>query len=230
MANENVFEKEYEDQRDRNNLEGVLEQFNVPPKAITFIRKNLRLLQVAIAVAILGVVAWALYDSYRQTKIENSESALAQALELEGEQQVAALEQVAMEFSGTDSALWAEVSVARELARLGRTEEAQATFTTLLSRVEKKSALKPLIEFSAAQTSEALGDYAAAAQMFESLKNVEGYQGIAYGGLGRLRELQGDMAGALQVYEEQLGALSGSANASETAHVEEKIARIKASL
>lgn len=229
MANENVFEKEYEDQRDKNNLEGLLEQFNIPPGAIAFIRNHQRLLQVLLVVVVVIIVSWALYDSHREKKVKNSGSALSIALGLEGEQQVAALEQVVLGFSGTDSALWAEINIAHGLARNGKTEAANVKFNALLSTIGKKSALKPLLEFSAAQTSETLGDFSGAAKNFELLKNTEGYQGVGYAGLGRLHELQGDKASALKVYEEQLGALSGSANPTETAIVEEKIARIKAS-
>jgi predicted negative regulator of RcsB-dependent stress response len=229
MANENVFEKEYVDQRDKNNLEGVLEQFNVPPAAITYIMKNKRTIQLVLALVVVLVVSWALYDSYRDKKVQNSGTALSSAMSSEGPDRVAALEQVAREYSGTSSALWAEIGLAHELEREGKFQEANSLFNTLLAKTGKDTALRPLLILGIAQSAEALGDYQQAIEQYTVLKTTEGYQSIGYSGHARIMELQGDTEAALAIYEEQLGGLNIATNPGEAGLVEQKIARIKAS-
>lgn len=229
MAKDSVFEKEYVDQRDKNNLEGVLEQFNVPPAAITYIRKNKRTIQVVLILIVVCVVTWALYDSYRDNRVRKSSAALSLAMESEGEARIAALEQVSQEFSGTDSALWAEINIAQELLQEGAYEEANSTFTGLQADVGTDSPLHPLLVLGGAQSAEALGDYQQATQQYTILKTTEGYQSLGFSGLARIEERQGNEEAALAIYEEQLSALNSSANPGEAGLVEQKIARIKAS-
>ena len=49
MANEDIFDKEYVDERDKNSLEGLLEQINLPPAVMKFVKENKRLVQAGIA-------------------------------------------------------------------------------------------------------------------------------------------------------------------------------------
>jgi predicted negative regulator of RcsB-dependent stress response len=228
MAKESVFDKEWVDERDKNNLEGLLEQLNVPPAVINFIRRNIRMVQIVTVLVIVSVVSWALYGSYRDNKIEAASSALSSALAMEQTQMLEALAAVEEEFSGTDAALWAEVKIAQELSKSGDVEDAKEKYLALLNKSASSSSLKALLIFGAAQTSETLSQYESAADQYGALKAIDGYQEIGFNGLARIYEIQGDTGNALTTYDELLSFLAGAGTPGRAALIEEKIARLMA--
>ncbi len=229
MAKENsVFDKEWVDERDKNNLEGLLEQLNVPAAGITFIRENKRLLQIIAVLLVVAVVSWSLYSSYRKNKIEEAGSALTVALNMEHGQMMEALSAIEQDYSGTDAALWAEIKTAQELVKAAKTEDANIKYKELRSSVSGSSSLKALLIFGIAQTDEALGQYPEAALQYGELKTIEGFQEIGLSGLARIYEIQGESDKALAVYQEHLSFLAGNGAPGTTALIEEKIARLKA--
>lgn len=228
MAKEDIFDKEWVDERDKNNLEGLLEQFNLPPRVITFVRDNKRLVQAGIGLLIIAVVSWSFYNSYQKNRVEEADSALSVALNLEAGQRLDALADVEKNFAGTDAALWAEIKSAQELATSGKVVEANNVFHELLSNVSGSSSLKSLLTFAAAQSDEALGNYPAALSAYESLKEIDGYQEIGLNGLGRVYEIQGELSKAVEVYQEHLAFLEKMGLVGQRALIEEKITRIKA--
>ena len=57
MASESAFNKRLTEETSMDQVEGLLEHLNLPPKAIDFIRKNQRMLQIALAVVVAVVVS-----------------------------------------------------------------------------------------------------------------------------------------------------------------------------
>ena len=98
MANEDIFDKEYVDERDKNSLEGLLEQLNLPPAVIKFVKEHKRLVQAGIAGLVILVVGWSLYSSYRDGKIEKSSEALFSAQESSDQQMLDKLAEVEKKF------------------------------------------------------------------------------------------------------------------------------------
>jgi len=227
MAREDIFDKEWVDERDKNNLEGLLEQMNLPPAVVTFVRDNKRAVQAAIVVVIIAVVAWSLYDTYRDNRIEKSSEALSAALETEGQPLFDKLADVESEYSGTDAALWAQLTAAQQLVAEGRIEDGNSAFKAVREELGKSSILQPLVTVGVAQTAEALGNYDESRSEYQKLIELEGYEGIGYMGLGRIRELEGDTAAALEVYERYLGELD-PVEIMQKQLIEDKIASIKA--
>ncbi len=227
MAKEDIFDKEWVDERDKNNLEGLLEQLNLPPAVVKFVRDNKRLVQVVLAALIVAVVAWSLYGAYRDNRIEKSSEALAAAQMLEGQQMLDKLAEVENEFSGTDSALWARINGAQELMKIAKMDEANQKFKAVRDDLGKSSILRPLVSVGIAQSAEATGNYQEAVEEYQKLIEVEGYQDIGYLGTARVHELQGDIDKALELYESYLASIDPAA-ALQRVMVEEKIARIKA--
>jgi len=228
MAKHEVFDKEWVDERDKNSLEGLLEQLNLPPAAIKFVRENKRLVQISIAALILIVVAGSLYGAYQDSRIKKSSAALAIALEQEGQQKLDQLAQVANDFSGTDAGLWARINRAQALMNESNMSEAQAAFYSIREDIGKSSLLRPLITVGIAQSAEALGNYDEAAREYQALIDFEGYASIGYLGAARVQEIQGNSEEALALYENYLATIDGGA-ALQKVMVEEKIARLKAS-
>ncbi len=229
MAKEDVFEKEWVDERDKNNLEGLLEQLNLPPAVITFVRENKRLVQIAVALLILTVVSWSLYGAYRDSRIEKSSEALSAALELEGPPLLDKLAEVEKEFGGTDAALWASINRAQELMKNSAMVEAGAEFKSIRDDLAASSSVQPLLAFGIAQSAEAEGNFEEAAAEYQKLIEVDGYQDIGYLGAARVYEAQGSRDKALELYENYLASID-SAAVLQKVMVEEKIARIKAAL
>jgi predicted negative regulator of RcsB-dependent stress response len=227
MAKEDIFEKEYVDERDKNSLEGLLEQLNLPPAAVKFVRDNKRMVQAGIAVLVIGAVAWALYGTYRDNQIKKSSEALFAAQELSGQQMLDTLAQVEKDFGGTDAGLWAGINSAQEFMKNGKMSEALQKFTEVRTNLKATSALWPLVTVGIAQSAEATGDFQRAGDEYGMLMELEGYKDIGFLGSARVLELQGDRDRALELYEQYLTEL-GPAAALQKVMVEEKIARLKA--
>jgi predicted negative regulator of RcsB-dependent stress response len=227
MAKEDIFEKEYVDEREKNSLEGLLEQLNLPPAAVNFVKENKRLVQAGIAVLVIAVVTWALYGSYRDNQIKKSSEALFAAQELSGQQMLDKLAEVEKDFGGTDAGLWAGINTAQELMKNGKMAEAQQKFNQVRGELTTSSALWPLVTMGIAQSAEAAGDFQRAVDEYGELMDLEGYRDIGFLGSARVRELQGNREQALELYENYLGELGQSA-ALQKVMVEEKIARLKA--
>ncbi len=231
MSERSAFEKIHVEESEKADLGGVLEQLNLPPSVVTFVRENKRLVQGCIAAAVIIIVSWALYDSYRDKKIENGASALSVAVDIDDNQnKITALQSVTEEYSGTSSALWANINLAHAKMKTDNSAEALALYDTILGEIDKSSSLFPLISVSLAQGNEIAGNFTQAAEGYEQLKQIDGYQGLGYLGLARISEIQGDKQKALKLYEEYLATLMNVTERNERGLIEEKIARLKALL
>jgi len=231
MAERSAFEKIHEDESEQNDLGGVLEQLNLPPAVVTFVRENKRLVQICIAALVLIVVAWALYDSYRDKKIEEASSALSMAADVDDNQaKIEALRAVSENYSGTTSALWAKVNTAHEMMKTDQKQDALNAYTEIHDELDSSSPLYPLVTIGVAQAHASLGNFDASAVEYENLKGIEGYDDVGYSGLARISEERGDFPKALSIYEEYLETLTNVSERNQKALVEEKIARLKAAL
>ena len=80
MADETPFNKLHVEPSVKGDLTGLLEQFNLPPNVIKFIRKNLKVIYVVLALMVIAILSWSAYDAYIQKRINMSSSALTNAL------------------------------------------------------------------------------------------------------------------------------------------------------
>ena len=80
MSSENAFNKRLAPETSMDQVEGLLEHFNLPPKVISFIRKNKRRIQGVVGLIIIMVVTWSLYGSYKEKLQEESATALSLAI------------------------------------------------------------------------------------------------------------------------------------------------------
>jgi predicted negative regulator of RcsB-dependent stress response len=233
MSERSAFEKIHVDERDKADLGGVLEQLNLPPSVVAFVRKYQKIIFILLGLISVVVIVWALYGSYAEKRIAESSSALAVAEKLAGEKKIAALTDVVEDFSGTDSALWAKIELARYATKQEELENALQHYTEVHEEIKKTNPLYPLVTFGIAQTHESLGNYESALQDYTTLKNISGYENIGYNGTARIYEVQGNKESAINEYEQYLGILSGDVTGSGTGEKEyimEKILRLKASL
>ena len=231
MAGESAFDKKLSAETNMDKVEGLLEHFNLPPKVIDFIRTNQRLIQLGIAVVVIAVVFWSLYGSYRERIRDEASSSLALALQSEEAARADALRAVADKYGSTSSALWARVEHAHLDMQKGFFDEASKQYQAILPDVKTSTPLYPLIIFSLAQSLEGAKRYQEAFSQYDLLKDNKGFEQMAYTGMGRIEEAQGNSEKAIAIYNNFLLSLGDDPAFSQTkAEINAKIARLKAQL
>ena len=228
MAEQNVFEKIHVDERDKADLSGVLEQLNLPPAVVEYVRRNQKAIYITLGIIAIVVVTWSLYGSYAENKISKSNSALAIALKTDGEGKISALQDVTKDYSGTDASLWAQVEIAQLYMSEQKIKEALALYSDVRTSVSTDNPLYPLVVFGIAQAEEALENLDAARQQYITLQSVKGYEGVGYTGSSRTYEVQENYSEAVKELEKYQGVLIGDTpNNPEKAYINDKIARLK---
>jgi len=207
---------------------GVLDQLNLHPSIVAFIRDNKRILQILGVVIVVLVVTISLYKSYRQNRLENAASSLSISLEAEGEEKVKALEHVASDFTGTPSALWADTEIGHIAMAKGEFEKAASQYLKVREQVKSSNPMYGLLSFGIAQAYEAGKKYDLSSAMYSELKAVDGYKDEGFLGMARVLEAQNEKEKALAVYEEYMGTFLGE-NVNERAKqmIQEKITRLR---
>lgn len=228
MSSESAFEKRYVDPKDQSNVEGLLEHFNLPPKAIAFLRKNKRQVQVAIAVVLITVVAFSLYRSYLEKRVEEAASSLAVAIKEPVDSRAGALQKVADTYDDTGSGTWADVELGHLAMSEERFEDAAAIYLKVREGIKDDNPLYGLVTAGQAQALEAAGKQDEAYAVFDLLKVVEGYQYTAYSGLARILEAKGEVEKAIAIYGQYLTILTADEGSErQKSIIEERIARLK---
>lgn len=229
MSKDSAFNKRLSEETTMDQVEGLLEHFNLPPKTIAFIRKNQRIIQVGVGVIILAVVTWSLYGSYMDKQREEAASALSLALEKDHDMRAAALTEVVRQYGRTSSATWAAVELAHLDMKNGAFKEAAEKYKAVNQDIEEDNPLKPLVIFGLAQAYEGDKNFSEASSQYDVLKEIKGFEPIGYVGLGRLEEVQGNIDKAIAVLNNfVLSAADDPAFAQSREEIEGKIARLKA--
>ena len=231
MSTESAFNKRLTEESTMDQVEGLLEHFNLPPKAITFIRKNQRIIQVLIGVVIIAVVAWSLYGSYVEKQREEAATALSLAIDKDPATKGAALSEVIANYGNTSSAIWAEVELAHLDMKSSAFSAAAAKYKTLVEKSDVTNPLYPLVLFGLAQAYEGDKKYTEASQQYDSLKEIKGFESIGYIGLGRLQEAQGNIDKAIAILNNFVLSAADDPNFTQSRkEIEAKVARLKALL
>jgi len=231
MASESAFNKRLTEETNMDKVEGLLEHLNLPPKVIDFIRKNMRIIQVTIAVICVVVVSLSLYNSYRKGLVEKAASALSSAMLISGEERGASLVQVVEEYGNTSSGQWAEIELAHLDMKNGEYAAAADKYTAILSKLSDEAPLKPLLLFAAGQAQESGKNYGPAIDQYNLLKEIKGYEHIGYVGLGRIEEMQGNFEKANTYYNNYLLNIGDDPSAAQArSEIESRIARLKAKM
>jgi predicted negative regulator of RcsB-dependent stress response len=229
MSTESAFNKRLREETTMDQVEGLLEHFNLPPKTIIFIRKNQRIIQVFLAVVIVAVVAWSLYGSYMEKQREEAATALSLAMEKDADAQAAALSEIVEKYSRTSSSTWAEVELAHLDMKNNNFSSAIGKYAALVQKTESDNPLKPLVIYGLAQAYEGDKKYSEAETQYDLLKDFKGFESIGYISLGRLEETQGHIDKAIAVLNNfVLSAGDDPAFAQSRSEIENKIARLKA--
>jgi len=229
MAQESAFDKKLTQETTLDKVEGILEHFNLPPKAIQYFRANHKIIVVCLAVLLIGVVSGSLYNSYRKRIVQEGAAALAAAVDLSGQERAQKLNEVISEYSSTTSALWAKVELAHLDMKDGKYKEAGEKYKAILAAVKTDNPVYPLVQYAYAQSLEADGQNDTASTEYEKLTSIKGYEHIGYTGMSRIQEVQGNIDKAVAILNNYLLSVGDDPSfAQAKAEIDNKIALLKA--
>jgi predicted negative regulator of RcsB-dependent stress response len=208
MSAQSLFSKKNIKDQLPSTQKGVMEELNLPPELIAFIRKNTRNLQIILICVVLLVLGWISYDYYSGIQEKKGASLLASSLQNEAtEQRTQALEKVIADYGRTSAARWAEIELAHLDYKEGRFEAAAAKYKEVLEKLPVENPLAPLTRLNLAQSYEEAGLSDQAISQYEQLKKAVGFTNQAYLGLGRMYVAKNEPEKARGAYQELLSSL-----------------------
>lgn len=204
MAEQSSFDRNHIETSAKVETSGLLEQLNLPPAVVSFVRANQRALWGVAAVITAVVVIVPLYGSYRNYRTNKAVSALDAAMQAEKEQRVAQLTEVTKQFASTPSSLWARV----ELAKLAEDKGDNGTALSELQMVNKsitaKNPMKPLVLYRLGALNELEKKYDAAIALYTELVAFAGFAPEAHYAMGRVYVAMGKKDEAIKEYQQYL--------------------------
>lgn len=204
MADQSAFDQQHIEVQAMSEVSGLLDQLNLPPAVISFMRKNQRMLWgIVIAVATV-VVAVALYSSYRTYQINKGLSALDSALQADEKNRVSLLTEVAEQYASTPSGPWARLELAKIAADKGDISNAITALEQVNGGISEKNPLKPLLLYRLAGFNEQKPDLDKAANFYTKLEAYPGFAADAHYAKGRIFERLGKNDEAINQYQQYL--------------------------
>jgi predicted negative regulator of RcsB-dependent stress response len=204
MNQQSAFDRKHIEEEAVAETEGLLDQFNLPPAVISFIRQNQRAIWVVVGCIAVIVIAASLYGTYRAYREDKAASALTLALKAEAGDKKQQLQQVVKEFGSTSSGFWGRIELAHLAAAEGNLTGAIEELTDIQSSVSDKDPLAPLLHYNLALLHEKNSELNSAIAALTALSGFKGFEKIAYEAMGRLYEKQGSREKALEMYRKYM--------------------------
>jgi predicted negative regulator of RcsB-dependent stress response len=180
----------------------ILEEMNLPPFVIDFLRKNSKNIKIFIALLVVGIIAWEGFGEYSKKQREKASSLLYSAVKTEDSLEKSdLLVKLEDDFSGSKSALWAKLELGHLAFKNDNFQDAIVKYNEVLSKLSSSDSLYPLVQFSIAQAYDSMNDNDQADSAYRTLLDYTGFAAEGYLGLGRLNEKKGDNSKALEMYK-----------------------------
>jgi predicted negative regulator of RcsB-dependent stress response len=199
MAEPSAFDRENSKLQPLGPPPGLLDQFNLPPAFVAFVRRNRRPLSMVAAVGLALALGISGYTTYRDHRAGKAAAALDAALAA-GAGGRGQLEQVASGFAATPSAVWARIELARLDEREGQRAAAIAKYEAVNSTLGSGSLVKPLVLIKLAGLLEQDKQWDRALALYNELAAIEGFAAEASRARGRVNEQAGRKAEAAAAY------------------------------
>ena len=187
---------------------GLLEQFNLPPKTIAFIRRNQGAIWSVIALGVVLSLAISGYSTYREYREAKAASALDAAM-IAKQDNRQLLEKVVQEYGANAAGLWAKIELARLDEKEGQRAKAISRLEEINAGLVVGTSLKPLILSKLAALYELEQQSDKALALYTELSGNEWFAAEAYRAMGRLQEQAGKKEEAAAMYGKYL-ELTGS--------------------
>lgn len=202
MSEKSPFKKENLETIDIEKKRGLLEELNVPPRVIKFLKENSRNLQIAAVCIVVLILGWTWFDYYQESQKESSTALLQTALkETDSGKRNQLLNDVITKYSRTDAALWSRLELAHDAYDDGKLDEAATKYESVLKSLSSSNPLSPLVLYSLAQTYESSNDFDKALGAYERLVKYTGFVAEGHLGSGRMYERKGEQQQARASYE-----------------------------
>jgi predicted negative regulator of RcsB-dependent stress response len=214
MSDQSAFDANHIKEVAVSETSGVLDQLNLPPGLIRFLRKNQRTIWIVVAVIATVVTVVALYDSYRTYQENKAVSAYDAALQATGQEKRDRLAALAEQYGSTHIAPWAMIELARMDSDEGNIDAALGQLDKVNKLTGHKNPLKPLVLYRIAGLDEEKKDLGQAVPLYQELAAFPGFEADAHYALGRIYAVQGKKAEALTEYQQYLSLVekAGTAN------------------
>jgi predicted negative regulator of RcsB-dependent stress response len=179
---------------------GLLEELNLPPKAIRFIRDNRRNLIIGLVCFVLAILGWSSLRYYLARQDDRAAAILAEAVGQKEEQRKELLGKVLAEYGRTGSAMWAKVEMGHLAVDAQQYDEAIRIYLEVRDDLAKSSPVFPLVQLNLAQAYENKNALPEALAVYQELAKIKGFAGESYLAMGRIHELQKDVPLAKEMY------------------------------
>jgi len=180
---------------------GLLEELNLPPKAIRFIRNNRRNLIIGLVCCVLAIVGWSSLSYYLARQNDRAAALLAEAVgQGSVEQRKVLLQKVLDEYGRTGSAMWAKVEMGHMAFDTRQYDEAIKVYLGVRDDIAKSNPVFPLVQLNLAQAYENKNALPEALAAYKGLAEIKGFAGEAYLAMGRIHELQKAVPQAKEMY------------------------------
>lgn len=213
MSTQSLFSKKNIESQQPDTRTGLMEEMNLPPAVIAFVRKNAQILQICLISVVVLMLAWVFYDYYTEKQEREAASLLATAMQTEATvDRIQMLENVINDYSGTDGARWSRLELAHLDYLEGRLDAAAARLEEIQAEVAADNPLVPLVIMNLAQIHEEAGNFDRAIADYTRLKKFPGFSEEAFLGLGRIYTAKAQPDLAVKEYEEFLSTMGDEAD------------------
>lgn len=180
---------------------GLLEELNLPPKAILFIRNNRRNLIIGLVCSVLAILGWSSLSYYLARQDDRAAALLAEAVgQGATESRRALLQKLLAEYGRTGSAKWARVELGHLAFDAQQYDEAIRVYLEVRDDLAKSSPIFPLVQLNLAQAYENKHALPEAHAAYQRLAESKGFAGEAYLAMGRIHEQQKAVPQAKEMY------------------------------
>ncbi|OGQ99931.1 MAG: hypothetical protein A2505_04965 [Deltaproteobacteria bacterium RIFOXYD12_FULL_55_16] len=180
---------------------GLLEELNLPPKAIIFIRNNRRNIIIVLLCCVLAILGWSSLSYYIARQNDRAAVLLAEAVGQSSlEKRKELLQQLLADYARTGSAMWAKVELGHLAFDAQQYDEAVRVYLGVRDELAKSSPVFPLVQLNLAQAYENKNAWPEALVAYQDLAKVKGFAGESYLAMARIHELQKAVSLAKEMY------------------------------
>ncbi len=204
MANQSAFDPNHIKETAMAETSGLLDELNLPPAFVAFLRKNQRTLWIIIVVVAIVVTAVSLYGSYQNYRENKATTALDLAMRADPAQRPDLLKNVARDFHSTPTGHWARVELAQIYIKDGKPADAILQLQKVNQEVDAKNPIKPLVLFKLGGLYEETKNYEDALGRYQELTAFSGFEADARYALGRVYAALHKNVEAVTAYQQYL--------------------------
>jgi len=201
MTNQNPFFPGQEEPAGQHR--GLMEELNIPPQIIQFIRQNAKHIQIGLVTIVVAVVVVLGINSYHDSVRQKTNELLVQAMKVKDvETKNVQLQELYDDYPGSDAAIWSQFELAHNAKKSGNADEALERYQLVADKIGKNSPLVPMILLAKGQVLESSVKLDEAIALYTQLADYAGYSYVGKSGIARIYELQNNKPAALAVYNE----------------------------